>query len=484
MNELRIGETDYRRLSEHLFPGDRDEHGALLLAGEYRRADGGSLLTVRELHLLDDEEFPPGRHGYRQLAAAALARVGNRAAEEGLALISAHSHPGSGERTGLSHDDLAAHERIFEHLLDITAARVVAGVAFGEHSAAGELWRSDGERAPIGQVRVVGSNIDLIRAAPIGSGPAAQERFDRQVRLFGEAGQDRLRALNVAVIGAGGGGSILAEQLAHLGVGGLTVVDPDIVKRHNLSRIIGASEQDARRETKKVHVAARNIRQIDPMIVVHAIDGDIADLDVARQLLACDYMFLATDTVIARLLANALAQSFLIPLVQIGAKVDTNTAGEIEHIYTAVRPVLPRRGCLFCAGLIDPETLQREAASPEEHENQNYLGEAEIIDPSVTTLNAAAAAGALNVFLMATIGQASDMLAEHRITLTREGTTLEPQVPARPECRWCGEHAASRFARADLSLLPCRPAPAHAAPVQSRQFRLRDRLRRLRVTMR
>jgi hypothetical protein len=145
-------------------------------------------------------------------------------------------------------------------------------------------------------------------------------------------------------------------------------------------------------------------------------------------------------------------------MIQIGAKVETRANGEIEQIYTAVRPVLPRRGCLACAGLIDPIALQREAASPEERANQNYLGDVEVVDPSVTTLNAAAAAGGLNVFLMSVIGQADDALADHRITLTREGTTLVTQVQHREDCRWCGLGSTSRYARADLRLLPCRPA--------------------------
>jgi ThiF family len=468
MNELRLGQTDYERLHGHLFPGDHDEHGAILLTGEYPHADGSSLLTVREVHLLADEEFPPGKHGYRQLAASALARLGNRAAEERLTLISAHSHPGSGERTGLSRDDLASHERVFEHLLNITTARVVGGIAFGEHSAAGEIWTRDGQRSPLAQVRVVGSNIDFLYDRPREPVAASEERFDRQLRLFGEIGQTRLRAMNVAVIGAGGGGSILIEQLAHLGVGRLTIIDPDIVKTHNLSRIIGATDNDARTKAKKVNVAARHVAQIDPTIQTQAIDGNIAELEVARSLLDCDFVFLATDTVTARLIANAIAHSFLVPMIQIGAKVDTNTSGEIEQIYTAVRPVLAGRGCLSCAGLIDPHALQREVASPEERENQNYLGTAGIIDPSVTTLNAAAAAGALNVFLMATIGQATDTLAEHRVTLTRDGTTLQPQILRQPDCRWCGEKPTSRYARADMALLPWRPAQPSIEQIERR----------------
>jgi len=482
MNELRIGAGDYERLRRHLLREDRDEHGALLLAGQLARPDGGMTLTTREVHLLSPEEFPPGQYGYRQFAAGALARLGNRAADEHLALISIHSHPGAEEHNGLSPDDLSAHERVFPHLLDITAASAACGIALGERSAAGEIWRRDGSRADLDCMRVIGPNVFALRAHPRMLPPTANdaERFDRQVRLFGPVGQALLRNLHVVVIGAGGGGSILIEQLAHLGVGEISAIDYDVVKRHNLSRIIGATEADARSAIKKVDVAARVVARIDPSTAFHAIDGDIADIEVAERLLDADYLLLATDTATARLVANAVSQTFLIPLVQIGAKVDTRDDGTIEQVYTAVRPVLPRRGCLSCAGLIDPIALQREAASPQERADQNYLGDADIIDPAVTTLNVAAAAGALNVLLMSVIGQADSSLADHRITLTREGASLVTQVANDPTCRWCGETSASRYARADVRLLPCRPAPPRPAAVAaSRRGWGVTRLRRL-----
>jgi molybdopterin/thiamine biosynthesis adenylyltransferase len=218
---------------------------------------------------------------------------------------------------------------------------------------------------------------------------------------------------------------------------------------------MGATDADARRRTAKVDVAQRHVQTIDPSIDFRAVNGDIAELPTAEKLLDVDYVLLATDTATARLVANAIAQTFLIPVIQIGAKVETRD-GTIEQIYTAVRPVLPARGCLACAGLIDPVALQREAATPQERADQNYLGDVDVIDPSVTTLNAAAAAGALNVLLMSVIGQATDELAAHRITLTREGSTLTLQPQRDSACRWCGESSSSRYARADTGLLPCR----------------------------
>jgi ThiF family len=307
-------------------------------------------------------------------------------------------------------------------------ASSVTGVALGEASAAGESWNVGGSRRELTRVRVIGASVRTLRPRPAEDRSGDLERFDRQVLLFGAAGQARLRGLHVGVLGAGGGGSILIEQLAHLGIGQITAVDPDVVKRHNLSRIIGASERDARKKRKKVDVARDHAERIDPSIQFNAIDGDISHAHVAERLLDCDYLLLATDTATARLVANAIAQSFLIPLIQIGAKVELRGAGEIEQIYTAVRPVLPRHGCLSCAGLIDPVLLQREAATPEQRAQQNYLGQEDVADPSVTTLNAVAAAGALNALLMSVIGQADPYLAEHRITLTRALVVLHGAV--------------------------------------------------------
>ncbi|MHB1836777.1 MAG: hypothetical protein ACYCXW_17650 [Solirubrobacteraceae bacterium] len=133
--------------------------------------------------------------------------------------------------------------------------------------------------------------------------------------------------------------------------------------------------------------------------------------------------------------------------------------------------MLPRHGCLSCAGLVDPILLQQEASTPEQRAQQNYLGHEDVADPSVTTLNVAAAAGALNALLMSVIGQADQHLAEHRITLTREARTLITTPERDPECRWCGETSDSRYARADTDLLPLRrTATASGRPSLARRL--------------
>jgi molybdopterin/thiamine biosynthesis adenylyltransferase len=453
---IHIAGDDFAAVHQHLFPGDRDEHGAIMLAGIDDRG-GARRLLVREVELLDEMDFPPGRYGYRQLAAHRIAELGTRAGDGGLALITAHSHPGATTSVYFSSDDLDSHARLFPHLLDVTDGNPVAGLVLGQASAAGEVWEPGPISEKITGLAVLGSPIRHLQAQPTSKPANHDTRFDRQVRLFGAEGQQILRGMHVGVVGAGGGGSMLVEQLAHLGVGEITVIDFDIVKAHNLSRIVGATRRDAARRRRKIEVAKRLVRGIDPAIRINAVDGDIADIAVAKQLLECDFLFLATDTATSRHVFNAIVHTFFIPGVQIGAKVEIRPATEeIEEIYVAVRPVFPGQGCLHCANVIDPMALQEEARTDVERIAQNYLNTPEVVDPSVMTLNGLAASEGMNLFLLAAVGLGQPELLHHRLYFPARGEMLSVEPQRQASCRWCGRGARSAFATADVERLPCR----------------------------
>ena len=187
------------------------------------------------------------------------------------------------------------------------------------------------------------------------------------------------------------------------------------------------------------------------------IDGDIADLSTARQLLRCDFIFLATDTITSRLVFNSIVHRYLIPGVQIGAKIDVDQAGGISQIYVAVRPVLPDSGCLECNSLIDPMALQREARTNEEHAAQNYLNEPDITDPSVISLNGMAASHAMNVMLLRATGLGEASLLQHRLLLARTGEVLAVNDRRQPHCIYCSRTPNSMYAAGGpAEPLPCR----------------------------
>ena len=69
-------------------------------------------------------------------------------------------------------------------------------------------------------------------------------RFDRQIALFGEEGQYRLRACHAVLPGAGGLNMQTIQQLAHLGVGKMSVIEPEKLDSTNLNRYVGAKHDD------------------------------------------------------------------------------------------------------------------------------------------------------------------------------------------------------------------------------------------------
>ena len=115
---LRLSPAIADELMGHLFPGDGDEHGAVIGASVVETARGTRLLA-RRLYLAEDgTDYVAGQRGYRMLTAAFVRDRIRDCAREGLAYLAVHCHGGA-NRVGFSGDDLASHERGYPALLDI-----------------------------------------------------------------------------------------------------------------------------------------------------------------------------------------------------------------------------------------------------------------------------------------------------------------------------------------------------------------------------
>lgn len=451
-------ERDYDLLDGQLFQADRDEHAAFLYAGLVETERGRRLLVRRVVPVADHEFVPSNRGAYRQIVPRAVARAALECDELGLCLLWAHSHPHSGDEVDFSGDDLAAHAYAHPALIDMTHDRPVAGLVFGENAVAGEVWAPGEAPTRLTSLRVVGRNLKTLTPKPRHVGAAA-ERFARQVLMFGAPGQQILREMTVAVVGAGGGGSLLVEMLAHLGIGHIVVVDYDVVDETNLSRIVGATAADVGR--LKVDVARDHAGRIDPDVVVDAVDGDIAYVDDARRLLDADFSFLATDNIFSRYAFNLVCHQFLIPGIQVGAKVTGDAVGGIELIHVMERLLTLEGACLKCQGAIPAAALTREQLSPEARRAQGYVdGDdgADIEEPSVITLNSISTSLAATDFLLMATGL---MLKETSL----EASAYYPQerelrargAAKRADCRFCGDGVKSALARGDLKTLSLKP---------------------------
>jgi adenylyltransferase/sulfurtransferase len=93
-------------------------------------------------------------------------------------------------------------------------------------------------------------------------------RYARHLAIpeFGIDGQRRLKAARVLCIGAGGLGSPITMYLAAAGIGGLGLVDPDVVEVSNLQRQILFGQKDIGR--KKLDAARERLLDIHPQLDV------------------------------------------------------------------------------------------------------------------------------------------------------------------------------------------------------------------------
>ena len=393
--EILVTADHHERLMTHLFPGDNDEHGAILRAGIVRSGPSLRLLIQNVQPAEFGTDYGAGQYGYRALTPTFIHREIIRCRDSGLAYLAVHNHR-SDQHVDFSRIDLASHERGYPALLDIGRGIPVGALVYGRRSVAADIWMPDGTRRSLGTYRVIGPNITRLYSKPPRA-HAADTEHDRQIRMFGTSGQHILRASKVAVVGLGGIGSLIVEYLARLGVGTILMIDPDPIESSNLSRVVGATPLDVEMELLKSQIAVRHARELASDATLKSIARDVATGSVAQMLRDCDFIFLAADSMRARLVVNALSHQHLIPSVQVGTKIRPDDAGNLEDAMCAVRHIRPGTGCLWCNGFIDPAQLAIEAKSDAERKSQAY-GVQEP-NPSVITMNAVAASHAVNDFL-------------------------------------------------------------------------------------
>lgn len=241
---MRMDQAMFDALHAHLFPGDGDEHGAVIEAGLSNTASG-VVLVARTLHLArEGVDWLPGERGYRMMPAAYIRKRIRACRDENLVYLAVHNHGGN-DRVGFSRTDFESHERGFPALLDITGRKLPVGaLVFAENAVAGDIWLADGARLSLSSLIVVGPRRRVLAQQPRSWG-GSSARFDRQVRLFGDKGQAILADAKVGIIGLGGVGSLLAELLGRLGVGAFVLIDPDRADSSNVPRLVDATDWDA-----------------------------------------------------------------------------------------------------------------------------------------------------------------------------------------------------------------------------------------------
>jgi len=177
------------------------------------------------------------------------------------------------------------------------------------------------------------------------------DRYSRQTLFaqIGEAGQARIGATSVCIVGCGALGSFQAEALARAGIGRLRLIDRDYVDYTNLQRQWLYSEADAREELPKAIAAARRLHELNRHVEVEPLVTDLTPSNAEELIAGCDLILDGTDNFETRYLLNDLSVKRSLPWVY-GAAIGS---------YGIAMPIAPGRGpCFACVYPEPPQGLQ------------------------------------------------------------------------------------------------------------------------------
>ncbi|MBP3465998.1 MAG: tRNA threonylcarbamoyladenosine dehydratase [Paludibacteraceae bacterium] len=124
----------------------------------------------------------------------------------------------------------------------------------------------------------------------------SNEWQERTRLLLGDEGFEKLNSSHVLVVGLGGVGGYVAEQLTRAGIGELTIVDGDVVSQSNMNRQLLALQSTQGKP--KAEVMAARLRDINPDVKLHVVNQFMKDqalIDLISQ--PYDYVVDAIDTV-------------------------------------------------------------------------------------------------------------------------------------------------------------------------------------------
>lgn len=227
-----------------------------------------------------------------------------------------------------------------------------------------------------------------------------ENRFERQICFFGKKGQSILKNTHVCIVGVGGIGSHLIQQLAYLGVGSFSLIDHDRLETSNLNRLIG-SYHDTPINIPKVSIMEQLIKIINPGIKVNKVFKSLISKSGFKAVKKSDFVFGCLDNDGARLKLNELCVAYEIPYIDTATEIILETLDYGGRVVS----VIDKSRCLYCLDLISPDEARLYLENPNRRKDEDdiYGVPKKLLEeksPAVVTINGIIASIASTEFLL------------------------------------------------------------------------------------
>jgi hypothetical protein len=279
-----------------------------------------------------------------------------------------HTHPLGAGWQGVSTDDLHYEKDVLSReVFGITGFPFVGVTLAVDRTWSARLYlkptKGKTTLAWCNAVRVVGKRLRVHFNPRLKPAPQPREEQLRSRSVWGEQRQADIMRLRVGVIGAGSVGSGVAEILSRIGVGELYVMDYDFVKKHNLDRLLHATQRDAKRRAKKAKLVCKCVTESATTRDFKCTPYDktsIVEEEGYRLALDCDVLFSCVDRPWPRQVLNHIAYTCLVPVVDGGVSFKLGDDHRLIHGMFRAQTVGPERACMNCLGVYDPGLIQQD----------------------------------------------------------------------------------------------------------------------------
>lgn len=379
----------------HLYPGDGLEAAAILLCA--RTPGPRTRLLARDVLLVPHDACNRREQDALSWPGLAIEDAIDRGEADDLSLMLVHSHPGGLFAFSTTDDrsDQVTMRSIFQAYGDLHGSAIMTP----DGAMMARVYQEDLAARPLDSVSVPGHDIRWWWS---------DRKFHRRPTAFTSETRDELARLSVCVIGVSGTGSIVAEQLARLGLGQVILIDFDRVEHRNLNRILNATLRDADSAELKVEMFTRAIHGYRAEGTAVPLAASIGTREAVLLASQADALFSCVDTLEARHIADAIASAFLLPLFDVGVSIPVRRAGSsvaIADVCGRVDYVMPGGSTLLDREVYTPASLRAEylrTVAPDAHRDEvqaGYLRGLVEQAPSVIALNMRAASSCVLDFI-------------------------------------------------------------------------------------
>lgn len=348
---------------------------------------------AREFWVPDERDYLSRTADRVQLNGDFILRALVHAQREKAGVVFIHSHPFQ-EQPNFSLVDDAAEQRLALLFSERAPARAHFALVAGR---TGTVSGRELGGAAI-TVKTVGVRVKTIssHSEPTLTGDEVT-RYDRQIKALSREGQATISEFKVGIVGLGGTGSHVAQQLAYLGFRDFVLVDPDKVELTNTNRVAGSHPTDI--ERLKVDVARDMIQAVRPGAHVECIADDVVRISVLRVLRHVDAIMICTDSHGSRAVLNRLAYQFLVPSIDLGSHIHVSEEGTVQML-GRVQLLAPGLACLHCyLNVLDANLVRLELMHPQARARDPYGFPAHVTQPAVISINGVVSSLAVTMLL-------------------------------------------------------------------------------------